>query len=219
MAKIHELGIRLRRYLLFGVQMVFQEKLKGLDFTMRNNRLYKTSMGKYHGYSKTNEKHLRKIFQSLNFSTRLRLLDVGCGKGVVLKEASGFPFQKIAGIEIQPEIVQIAERNLQLLGLTEKINCICADAVEYDEYGDYNVFFFFNPFDRKTFCSVLDKLKQSRRVGEPLIIIYHNPMYASAIEDYLPGMEKNILHDTCKNYDTYIFYKNVNGLKYEGRIG
>ena len=77
------------------------ERPRGLDFTMRDTRLYQQSAGKYHGYSKTDEKHLQEIFQTLDFSRCRNLLDVGCDKGVVLKEAAKFPFERIAGIELQ----------------------------------------------------------------------------------------------------------------------
>lgn len=134
------------------------------------------------------------------------LLDVGCGKGVVLKEAAGFQFRKITGIEVQPEIIRTARRNLKRLGLEEKAGCICADAAEYDGYGDYNVFFFFNPFDGETLNTVMEKIMESRKAGELFIVIYHNPVYLSEAEKYLPGAARKILHDKRKDYDTCILY-------------
>ena len=123
-----------RRYLLFLGEYLFLEKPRGLDFTMRDIRLYRKSAGKYHGYSKTDEKHLREIFRSLDFSRCRRLLDVGCGKGVVLKEAARFPFERIAGIELQKKLVETAERNFRILGLADRISCLQADAEEFDGY-------------------------------------------------------------------------------------
>lgn len=49
---------RLKRYLLFGLQYFLWEKPRGLDFTMRDTSLLKKSQGVYHGYAKTDEKHL-----------------------------------------------------------------------------------------------------------------------------------------------------------------
>lgn len=122
------------RYLLFLGEYLFLEKPRGLDFTMRDIRLYRKSAGKYHGYSKTDEKHLREIFRSLDFSRCRRLLDVGCGKGVVLKEAARFPFERIAGIELQKKLAETAERNFRILGLADRISCLQADAEEFDGY-------------------------------------------------------------------------------------
>ena len=102
---------RWKRYLRFLLQVILLEKPRGLDFTLRDQKLFQKSGGKYHGYSKTDERHLRDIFQKLDFSKGLKLLDVGCGKGVVLREAAKFPFKRIAGIEISSELVRIARKN------------------------------------------------------------------------------------------------------------
>lgn len=47
---------RITRYLLFMGEVLFLEKPRGLDFTMRDTGLYRRSAGKYHGHSKTAEK-------------------------------------------------------------------------------------------------------------------------------------------------------------------
>ncbi|MCI5585822.1 MAG: hypothetical protein MR383_09850 [Lachnospiraceae bacterium] len=91
--------IRGKRYLVYMLQYLFYEKPRGLDFTMKDTKIFKKSSGRYHGYSKTNEKHLREIFQTLPYEKGLRFLDVGSGKGVALKEAVKFPFEEVAGIE------------------------------------------------------------------------------------------------------------------------
>ena len=119
--RCRELINRFQRYLIFLGEYLFLERPRGLDFTMRDTGLYQKSAGKYHGYSKTDEGHLREIFTSLDFSRCRRLLDVGCGKGVVPKEAAKFPFEKIAGIELQEELVKIAEKNFRILGLEKRV--------------------------------------------------------------------------------------------------
>ena len=91
---------------MFGIEYFLWEKLRGLDFTMRDTSLFKSSNGLCHGHSKTAEKHLKKIFSSLTFDGSERLLDIGCGKGVVLRVASGYPFEKVAG-----KLLDISERN------------------------------------------------------------------------------------------------------------
>ena len=143
-SNLDELANRLRRYLLFLGEYLFMERPRGLDFTMRDTRLYQQSAGKYHGYSKTDEKHLQEIFQTLDFSRCRNLLDVGCGKGVVLKEAAKFPFERIAGIELQEELVRTAGKNFRILGLEKRISCMQADALDFDGYGEFDVFFFFS---------------------------------------------------------------------------
>ena len=196
---------RLERYFLFTAQVLFLEKPRGLDFTMRDTGLFNRSEGRYHGYSKTNEKHLRDIFGRLDYSTERKLLDVGCGKGVVLKEASRFPFGKVAGIELQPELVRIARRNLNRLRLTDRVSCIQADAISFDGYGDYNVYFFFNPFSEEVMEKVMDRILESRGGRwQDAVFIYHNPRYLRILEERLPGAEKSMLYDRRKGYETCI---------------
>ena len=210
-SNLDELANRLRRYLLFLGEYLFMERPRGLDFTMRGTRLYQQSAGKYHGYSKTDEKHLQEIFQTLDFSRCRNLLDVGCGKGVVLKEAAKFPFERIAGIELQEELVRTAGKNFRILGLEKRISCMQADALDFDGYGEFDVFFFFNPFSEEVFGRVIDRILESRKSGGPLTFIYHNPRYLDALEERLKReasepeqVRKVMLHDKRKNYDTCI---------------
>lgn len=210
-SNLDELAIRLRRYLLFLGEYLFMERPRRLDFTMRDTRLYQQSAGKYHGYSKTDEKHLQEIFQTLDFSVCRNLLDVGCGKGVVLKEAAKFPFERIAGIELQEELVRTAGKNFRILGLEKRISCMQADALDFDGYGEFDVFFFFNPFSEEVFGRVIDRILESRKSDGPLTFIYHNPRYLDALEERLKRaasgpeqVRKVMLHDKRKNYDTCI---------------
>ena len=66
-----------------------------------------------HGYSKTNEKHIREIFHVLKINDEDSLLDIGCGKGCVLKEAADYPFKRIAGIDIDSRLIKIARKNFK----------------------------------------------------------------------------------------------------------
>ena len=208
---LDELVNRLRRYLVFLGEYLFMERPRGLDFTMRGTRLYQQSAGKYHGYSKTDEKHLQEIFRTLDFSRCRKLLDVGCGKGVVLKEAAKFPFERIAGIELQEELVKTAGKNFRILGLERRISCMQADALDFDGYGEFDVFFFFNPFSEEVFGRVIDRILESRKSDGPLTFIYHNPRYLDALEERFKReasepeqIRKVMLHDKRKNYDTCI---------------
>ena len=210
-SNLDELANRLRRYLLFLGEYLFMERPRGLDFTMRDTRLYQQSAGKYHGYSKTDEKHLQEIFQTLDFSRCRNLLDVGCGKGVVLKEAAKFPFERIAGIELQEELVRTAGKNFRILGLEKRISCMQADALDFDGYGEFDVFFFFNPFSEEVFGRVIDRILESRKSDGPLTFIYHNPRYLDALEERLkraasgPEQVRKVMrHDKRQNYDTRI---------------
>lgn len=197
--------IRARRYLLFLAQYFLYEKPRGLDFTMRDTAIYKKSNGKYHGYSKTNEEHLKEIFKRIRNKESMRFLDIGCGKGVVLKEAAKYPFQRIDGIEIQPQLVRTAQRNFRILKIEDRIGCILADAARFEKYGDYNLFFLFNPFPAEILEKVIRKIMESREGTDSIAtVIYHNPCFLPVIESNAHIIEREILYDPLKDYETCI---------------
>lgn len=107
--------LRILRYCMF-ISESFFERVRGLDFTMRDKTLLNKTDGRLHGYSKTNERHLRMIFNNIDWSYARSILDVGCGKGVVLREACRFPFTDVSGIEYVRDIALIARKNFAKMG-------------------------------------------------------------------------------------------------------
>lgn len=202
---VKKLLLRIKRYTWFLAQYYLYEKPRGLDFTMRQTDLYEKSEGRYNGYSKTNEKHLREIFEKIPDKDNMSFLDIGCGKGVVLKEAAKYPFQKVDGIEIQQELVMTAKKNFEILGISDRVRCIHSDAVQFSRYGDYDVFFLFNPFSEDILQRVADKIIESRSErNHRTVIIYHNPVFLHVFERNARILKKELLHDKLKNYDTCI---------------
>lgn len=172
---------------------------------MRNTAIYKESGGKYHGYSKTSERHLRKIFERIPDKESRRFLDIGCGKGVVLKEAAKYPFQKVDGIEIQSKLVKTAQKNFRILKIEDYVHVIHSNAVKYEQYQDYDVFFLFNPFPAEILEKVIKKIVERRNENNQTItVIYHNPLFLTVIENNTQVLEKEILYDPLKDYETCI---------------
>lgn len=204
--KIGKLICRWKRYIVFAAQYYFTEKPCGLDFSMRDLEIAEEWGKGIHGYSKTNEKHLKSIFQRLPFMEGLRILDIGCGKGVVLKEAAKFPFDRISGIDINPKLIGIARKNMLRLHLDKRVLCKEADALEFQNYGDYNVFFFFNPFDGEILERVLNRILEETVMAQKRIyLIYHNPVFSKVIESKGIFTLKHKLYDSMKQYETYIY--------------
>ncbi|MGN0306931.1 MAG: methyltransferase domain-containing protein [Lachnospiraceae bacterium] len=208
--KIREQFYRWKRYFIFALQYYLLEKPRGLDFTMRDMEIPEGNDALAHGYSKTNEKHLRDIFQKLPFEDELSILDIGCGKGVVLKEAAKYPFHKIGGIDLNTSLVKIAQKNLRKLHLDQRVSCEEVNALEYKGYGDYNVFFFFNPFPEDVLAKVLDRIiEKTRENGKGICIIYHNPLFHHIVEAKGIFALENKLYDSLKQYETYIYTSHV----------
>lgn len=152
------------------IRYIFKERLFGLDFTMRDKSLLKKTNGTMHGYSITPEEHIREILAHLDFTKCSAFLDIGCGKGLVLKIVSGGSFQSLGGIEYDERLAGICKRNLRRLGLKD-IQIFCGDAREFDGYERYNTFFLLTRLVRK----YSKRFWRRFRLGEPplFIIIRH----------------------------------------------
>ena len=206
----YELFYRYRRYLLFSVEYFVFERPRGLDFTMRDKSLLKSTGGELSGYAKINEKHFCRVIDKMaELSEGLekeRLLDIGCGKGAALKEALRYPFEKVAGIEIQENLVRTAQKNFRLLHIEDKVECICGDALTFGEYGKYTVFFLANPFGREILKQVMDRIiAQNKGQNKNIFLIYHSPVHKQVIEETGLFEKKFTMFDSLRQYDTYVY--------------
>lgn len=187
---------------MYLFQWIFCEKIRGLDFTMRDKSLLKKSGGVLHGYSKTNDKHLREIFDLLSIKPEDSIIDIGCGKGNVLRQAYKYPFGKICGIELDERLVSIAKKNFKVLKMEDRIEVLQADALQYDNYANFNHFYFFNPFDEIVMDKVINNIIQQK--NGIVKVIYYNPTCYETIEKY-GGKKIHELYDDSKSYATYIY--------------
>lgn len=205
MPNVKVLLSRYRRYAKYLIQYFLLEKPRGLDFSMRDKSLIAKSNGKYFGYSKTDEAHLNEIFRNLSYEECQNFMDIGCGKGVVLKEAAKYPFRRIAGIELIEDIYEVAQKNLRILKLTDRVECVQGDATTFSDYGSFDTFFLYNPFSEEILQKVLNRIVESRNEqNKTATIVYHDPRFLFRLEQ-LPGylLEKR-LYDSLRNYETCI---------------
>lgn len=121
-------------------------------------------------------------------------IDFGSGKGRVLLQASGFPFESVQGVEFSVELHMIAESNIQRYRRS-KIRCgavrsILADATEFDLPTIPLVLYFFNPFVGPVLASVIDNVRQSI-VAHPreIIIICAGKWMSTAALDRVPNIQ------------------------------
>ena len=116
----------------------------------------------------------------LKFEKDIFFMDYGCGKGQVLLSAYMNGINNICGIELVPEIADIAISNLGKLEVPAKV--VCEDATTYEDIDDINVFFFNNPFTGDIFDKVLSNISESyKRNRRQMHIVYLNPYCNSSI--------------------------------------
>jgi len=119
-----------------------------------------------------------------NFS-HFTFIDIGAGKGRALLLASEFGFQRIMGVELLPELVEIARENVDKLergGMRSKIELKCGDAVDFVFPAEPCVVFLFNPLPELRFRTLLENLATSlRERPRPMYVVYANPVFEQII--------------------------------------
>jgi SAM-dependent methyltransferase len=120
---------------------------------------------------------------------RFTFIDIGSGKGRALLLAAEFPFRRIIGVELLPELHAIAAQNVAALTARENthpaIETFCGDATQFSFPEEPLVVYLFNPLPefslRKLVRNLEASLLQSPRSAH---VVYVNPVYEQAfLED------------------------------------
>jgi SAM-dependent methyltransferase len=112
-------------------------------------------------------------------------IDLGSGKGRTLLMASDYPFRRIVGVELLPELNRIAQENLRKYkSETQKcfhLESICADARTFQFPAEPTVLYLFNPLPAAGLVQVLANLERSLRENpRKAFVLYHNPLHDQA---------------------------------------
>jgi len=104
----------------------------------------------------------------LNINENDSILDIGSGKGLALTIMKLFPFKRIKGIELSEKDYIISKKNLNILDL-DMIEVSNINALNFNEYNDFNYLYFYNPFNEIIFEEIIKKINKSN-----ITIIYNN---------------------------------------------
>jgi predicted RNA methylase len=140
-------------------------------------------------YQPTVEEEFAEIMQQLttiDFET-FTFIDLGSGKGRALLLAAMYPFDHIVGVEVQPELDEIARMNVERFHepgqQCHSIESICGDAREYEFPPGNIVLYMFNPFPDYVLREVLANLVASaRRVPRTIFVLYNAPFEKQEFE-------------------------------------
>ena len=108
-------------------------------------------------------------------------IDVGSGKGRALLMAADYPFRRILGIELLPELHRAAKENIGKYKSDSQqcfaIDCILGDACEFAFPPEPTVLYLFNPLPESGLVRMVSNLEQSlREHSRPVFVLYHNPL-------------------------------------------
>jgi len=123
------------------------------------------------------------IMQALGsppLSTRFEeftFIDLGSGKGRALLMAAEYPFRRIVGVELMPELHQACLENIhvfnQSLGEAGRLEDLNIDARDFQFPLEPLVVYLFNPFPEPVFAAVLENLrKSSAENSRPIFVAY-----------------------------------------------
>lgn len=112
-------------------------------------------------------------------------VDFGCGKGRSLYCAAWFPFARIVGVDLDPEMVEAARGNMAAARgprRLRQVEIVAGDARTAPLPDRVRVAFFFNPFRGEVFESVARRVREGAdRSGVPVRVIYANPVEADTM--------------------------------------
>lgn len=177
-----------------------KEKILGLDFSMPD-RMYDRGREDGAMYLATEDEMLDKFF---SFCEGGNLLDVGSGKGYVLWRAAEAGFSKVGGVEYDEKLYKICRRNLRSLMLEDRVEVTCCNAVEFRGYGDYDVFYFFNPFAEAVMEQVMENIVK-QCAGKEIVVIYYRPRYVRPIEQFVFLEKIGELYNEERGYNANIY--------------
>jgi SAM-dependent methyltransferase len=130
------------------------------------------------GYSAINPEFFREIMRSIGEPLdAYSFVDVGSGKGAAVMLASEFPFRRVAGVELTPELVEIAasnvERYVRATGKHFAPDWIQGDFFAWDIPNEPQLFFLNNPFPKSITTNAIEHIEASiRKHPRPVLLAF-----------------------------------------------
>jgi SAM-dependent methyltransferase len=143
-------------------------------------------LGVFHSpYQPTESVLFHEMIEALREQSQLdfrefTFIDLGSGKGRTLLMASDYPFRRVVGVDLLPELHRAALENLsKYKSETQKcfaLESICADATEFRFPDEPTVLYLFNPFPEAGLRRMIAGLERSlREHPRAVYVLYHNP--------------------------------------------
>ena len=144
---------------------IFWDNLYGLDFhtTVKTNNL-NLDPDKFYDCSPSASFAIKKLFNSIGFTNKDSFLDIGCGKGSVLRLLLKYPLNKIEGIEISESIYNICSKNLKILN-DKRLKATCIDARFFENYDKFNFLYAYNPCNEIIFEEIINYRLKGTAIG------------------------------------------------------
>jgi len=108
-------------------------------------------------------------------------VDLGSGKGRALLMASDYPFRRILGVELLPELDRVARENIRRYRSDAQkcfaLASICGDARDLVFPTEPTVLYLFNALPERVLTAVMANLERSlQRHPRAVYVLYHHPL-------------------------------------------
>jgi SAM-dependent methyltransferase len=134
------------------------------------------------GYQPTDPLTFHQVMAQLpiDFSA-FTFVDLGSGKGRALLMAADYPFRRIIGVELLPELHAIAQDNVRRYSSPRQqcrdFELHCGDARHFPLPPEPLVIFLFDPFPEEILREVIRGVEQSlKEFPRPVFVAYQNPI-------------------------------------------
>jgi len=135
------------------------------------------------------------LLSSLNLDwQRFTFLDLGSGKGRALLLASRFPFKRIVGVELSPELSADATVNIQRFAAPwqqcRNLEAHHGDATAFNYPSGPIVLYLYNPFLSPVLKRCLKNLTRSlAKEPREIHLVYVNPAFERLLNKHAPTLE------------------------------
>jgi SAM-dependent methyltransferase len=118
---------------------------------------------------------------------RYNFIDLGCGKGRALIVAAQFPFRRILGVELSPNLVRIARANMEKVRqhhpAASHIEVVEGNAVNFLLPAGKIVLFLYHSFGEQLISELLKNIERGlARDIEHLFLVYYNPVWGTLFD-------------------------------------
>ena len=126
------------------------------------------------GNSDTGGPRLAAVLRRLRLPRDWSAVDIGSGKGGACFTLARF-FDRVTGIELSPELVEIARSNQRKLGIVGPDETFLNQDARLFDYDRFQFFYMANPFGSEVAQAVLDRIEASleRRNRPAVLLVYH----------------------------------------------
>lgn len=151
------------------------DRLRGLDFLEAvPAEAHGLDPDVVHRSAPSGGRHLLRLLRTCDIQATDTLLDIGSGKGHLLRTIRHLPFARLDGLELAPELVAIAQRNFIRLHM-DRTTIFTGDARTFEHYANYTYLYLCNPFPDKIMEPVVARIEASLVERQrALTVVYAN---------------------------------------------